>query len=101
MFILNIMSMAGLRYPCTIICRTPHWNVADSFPWDILYMSHFSELLLHKPDEGPLLSILASLLSPLVCTTYYILFFFQDYSSCVFVAFQPCFYLFIYFLLII
>ncbi|KAK9677480.1 hypothetical protein RND81_11G145700 [Saponaria officinalis] len=58
----------GVEHPCTVICRTPHWNLPDYFPWGVplanLYLSRFAELLLHKPGEGPLLAAVAALLSP-------------------------------------
>ncbi|XP_016512508.2 putative flavin-containing monooxygenase 1 [Nicotiana tabacum] len=59
----------GIERPCTVLTRTPHWNIPDYFPWGFplayLYLSRFSELMVHKPGEGLLLSLLATTLSPL------------------------------------
>ncbi|KAK0583483.1 hypothetical protein LWI29_037447 [Acer saccharum] len=59
----------GLRNPCTVLYKNEHWNVPDYLPWGLplafLYMNRFSELLVHKPGEGFLLNLLATMLSPL------------------------------------
>ncbi|KAK4740412.1 hypothetical protein R3W88_004109 [Solanum pinnatisectum] len=59
----------GIERPCTVVIRTPHWNVPDYFPWGFpmakLYLNRFSELMVHKPGEGLLLYLIATILSPL------------------------------------
>ncbi|CAJ1972943.1 unnamed protein product [Sphenostylis stenocarpa] len=59
----------GVKYPCTVLYRTEHWNLPDYLPWGIplayLYLNRFSELMVHKPGETFLLSLIATLLAPL------------------------------------
>ncbi|KAI3503802.1 hypothetical protein L1887_32253 [Cichorium endivia] len=59
----------GPDNPCTIVYRHDHWKLPDWAPWGIpfeyLYFNRFSQLLVHKPGEGFLLSLIATLLSPL------------------------------------
>ncbi|XP_050365502.1 probable flavin-containing monooxygenase 1 [Argentina anserina] len=57
----------GIENPCTLLYRTVHWTFPDYRPWGVslalLYFTRFSELLVHKPGEGFLLSLLATFLS--------------------------------------
>ncbi|KAL0315472.1 UNVERIFIED_CONTAM: putative flavin-containing monooxygenase 1 [Sesamum radiatum] len=60
----------GNDVPCTVIQRTIHWMLPhDAQPWGLsfgfLCFSRFAELLVHKPGEGFLSSILATSLLPL------------------------------------
>ncbi|KAF8020693.1 hypothetical protein BT93_G1201 [Corymbia citriodora subsp. variegata] len=59
----------GVERPCTVLYKTEHWNLPDYLPWGMplerLYLNRVSELLVHKPREGLLLSLSATLLSPL------------------------------------
>ncbi|KEH15346.1 flavin containing monooxygenase-like protein, putative, partial [Medicago truncatula] len=58
-----------VTYPCTIIQRTTHWYLPDfnvaGINLGYLYFNRFAELLVHKPGESFLLSLVATLLSPL------------------------------------
>ncbi|CAK9159008.1 unnamed protein product [Ilex paraguariensis] len=59
----------GTNYPCTLIQRTIYWMLPSVYFWGVslgaLYFNRFAELLFHKPGETFLLSVLATLLSPL------------------------------------
>ncbi|CAL1372949.1 unnamed protein product [Linum trigynum] len=56
----------GKGNPCRVLYRTERWSFPDWFPpFPCLYLSRFSELLIHKPGEGLLLSLLATILSPI------------------------------------
>ncbi|KAI4297854.1 hypothetical protein L6164_037717 [Bauhinia variegata] len=59
----------GVEHPCTVLYKTEHWNLPDYLPWGIplayFYLSRFSEFTLHKPGQGFLLTLLATILSPL------------------------------------
>ncbi|KAK9987603.1 hypothetical protein SO802_027842 [Lithocarpus litseifolius] len=58
----------GTEHSCTVLYKKEHWNLPDYLPWGVpltyLYLNRFSELLVHKPGEGFLLSLLSTLLSP-------------------------------------
>ncbi|XP_076938427.1 putative flavin-containing monooxygenase 1 [Bidens hawaiensis] len=62
-------SVNGPEHPCTIVYRHDHWKFGTWFPWGIslqnFMFSRFRELMFHKPDEGFLLSVVATFLSPL------------------------------------
>ncbi|KAL5100834.1 hypothetical protein RYX36_005161 [Vicia faba] len=64
----EIADKNGVNYPCTMIQRTVHWFLKDFNIWGFslayLYFNRFAELLVHKPGENLLLSLVATLLSP-------------------------------------
>ena len=65
-----LKTFVGEEHPCRVLYKTEHWTVPDFQPWGVhlalLYLNRFSELLIHKPGEGFLLSLLATILSPVV-----------------------------------
>ncbi|KAK3123438.1 hypothetical protein QOZ80_8AG0630920 [Eleusine coracana subsp. coracana] len=71
----------GSPYPCTLIYRTANWMVDPKLTWGLdvgrRTTSRLAELMVHKPEEGVALSLLATLLTPLrwllstVTETYY------------------------------
>ncbi|XP_010242874.1 PREDICTED: probable flavin-containing monooxygenase 1 [Nelumbo nucifera] len=56
----------GVKHPCTVLYRTEHWFMPTYLvPLIFLLLNRFLELMIHKPGEGLLLFILATMLSPL------------------------------------
>lgn len=55
-------------HPCTVIFRTPHWMLPHHKPFGLplsyLYSTRLSELMIPKPDQGLLLSVISTLLTP-------------------------------------
>ncbi|WVZ81627.1 hypothetical protein U9M48_028982 [Paspalum notatum var. saurae] len=59
----------GSRYPCTMAYRSAHWmvdpKVARRVKFFTFTSSRWTELMVHKPGEGFVLSLLATILTPL------------------------------------
>uniref|UniRef100_A0A0E0L925 Flavin-containing monooxygenase n=1 Tax=Oryza punctata TaxID=4537 RepID=A0A0E0L925_ORYPU len=59
----------GSKYPCTMVYRSPQWMVDAGLVWGMnllnITTSRLAELMVHKPGEGLLLSVLATMLTPL------------------------------------
>ncbi|KAG9140907.1 hypothetical protein Leryth_010438 [Lithospermum erythrorhizon] len=57
----------GVENPCTLLYRSVHWNLPSDLPipFGYLFLNRFSELLVHKPEEGFLLGFVATMFSPL------------------------------------
>ncbi|GAA0171813.1 oxygenase [Lithospermum erythrorhizon] len=57
----------GIENPCTVLYRTVHWAIPGDLPVPLGYLllNRFSHLIVHKPEEGFLLKVLATILSPL------------------------------------
>ncbi|KAB8101647.1 hypothetical protein EE612_032532, partial [Oryza sativa] len=59
----------GSKYPCTMVYRSPQWMVDAGLVWGVnlqnLTTSRLAEVMVHKPGEGLLLSLLATMLTPL------------------------------------
>ncbi|CAN0924243.1 Probable flavin-containing monooxygenase 1 [Linum grandiflorum] len=63
----EIATRNGPKNPCTLLFRTVHWTVPEFFiEHSLKSFNRFSELMLHKPQEGFFLWLLAFLLSPLL-----------------------------------
>ncbi|KAJ1258936.1 hypothetical protein BS78_10G114300 [Paspalum vaginatum] len=59
----------GSRYPCTMVYRSAHWmvdpKVARRVSFFTFTSARWTELMVHKPGEGFVLSLLATILTPL------------------------------------
>ncbi|WOK94777.1 hypothetical protein Cni_G03482 [Canna indica] len=60
----------GVGLPCTMMLQTKRWFLDESFCmrfplFGYFYRNRFSELLVHKPGEGVMMSLLATFLAPL------------------------------------
>ncbi|RLN12345.1 hypothetical protein C2845_PM09G13380 [Panicum miliaceum] len=57
------------RYPCTMVYRSGHWMVDPKVAWRVNFFTftstRWTELMVDKPGEGFVLSLLATMLSPL------------------------------------
>jgi len=60
----------GCRYPCTMVYRSAHWMVDPKVARRVKFFTftscRWTELMVHKPGEGFVLSLVATMLSPLV-----------------------------------
>ncbi|GJR80878.1 N-oxide-forming dimethylaniline monooxygenase [Tanacetum coccineum] len=58
----------GPEHPCTVVYRNDHWKLSDWYPMGIplinLIFSRFAALGIHKPEQGFLLNLVATLTSP-------------------------------------
>ena len=74
---LIMLCQAGVEHPCRVLYRTEHWTVPDYVPWGIpssyLYLNRFAELLIHKPGQGFLPTLLATILSPVVISLLFLI----------------------------
>ncbi|CAL5037989.1 unnamed protein product [Urochloa decumbens] len=58
----------GSKYPCTMVYRSAHWmvdpKVARRVNFFTFTSARWTELMVHKPGEGFMLSLLATILTP-------------------------------------